>query len=1024
MKKITVPVIALMTVLLCTSAQAQTTSEQAVNYQINATHTGSINVPGLTPPLKQKWSVNFGQAISYPVIAGGKVFVTVRNASAYGTKLYAIDGATGAVAWGPVELAGSYFWSALCYENGRVFALSGNGALRAFDAANGNMIWSLMLPGQYSFDSAPTVYRGVVYTGGAGSGGTVYAVNAETGSVLWTARVVGGSQSSPAVTDDGVYFSYSCPNVYKFNPADGALLWRYDPGCSGGGGKAPALYNGRLYVRDYTPNYIFDSMTGAKVGNFISKNIPAFSGNMSFILNGSQYYESYGTLEGWNLDSNTVMWSFAGDGYLQSAPLVVNEHVYIGSKTGKLYALEKTTGRQVWSTNAGTGIPYVDEHNVSQPLTGFAAGEGLLVIPTKTTLVAYEGDHTAPTLTWGNQTPAANASGWNNTAVGLPFTTADDLSGVASPDPAHSSLYFNAEGANQTQEVTVTDKAGNSATFTSPPVNIDRTAPTTGASLLHNMTHVSSWSTSTIQVKLSPSDALSGIAVTFYSLDGGEPQTYSAPFSISGDGVHTFNYWSMDAAGNIEAQQSDTVQIDSLPPSTQAAISGTSSNGWYQDPAQVTLTASDNLSGVANSYYTIDGGEIQTYATPFNVSGGGSHVIRYWSEDALRNTESQQTLTVNIDVGAPSTQLATTGTAGTNGWYRSSVQVSLSPADTLSGVANTYYSVDGGATQTYTGTFTVSGNAQHSVSFWSVDRVGNTEARRSATINIDSVGPTRQNALVMGPVGNSMYFHGAVQVSLGATDDLSGVANIYYRIDGGATQTYTGAFTISGDGVHPVEFWSVDVAGNNSNSNTSMIRIDATAPLTQAAASGTSGTNGWYRSALQLALSAADNLSGIAGSYYSIDGGAAQTYAGPFTVSNAGTHTILFWSMDQANNTEAQRSLSFGIDAGAPLINIAANPSSAPKRNTALNVTISGSITDTPSGVQPNSATYTVVDEYGVRQPTGSVFLQSDGSYSFTLSLPATRNNKDSDGHKYTITVRAADQAGNTGAASTVVTIL
>jgi outer membrane protein assembly factor BamB len=1022
MKKITVPVIVLMTVLLCISAQAQTTSEQAVNYQINATHTGSINVPGLTPPLKQKWSINFGQAISYPVIAGGKVFVTVRNASAYGTKLYAIDGATGAVAWGPVELAGSYFWSALCYENGRVFTLSGNGALRAFDAANGNMIWSLMLPGQYSFDSAPTVYQGVVYTGGAGSGGTVYAVSAETGSVLWTSRVVGGSQSSPAVTDEGVYFSYSCPNVYKFNPADGALLWRYDPGCSGGGGKTPALYNGRLYVRDYTPNYIFDSGTGAKVGNFISKNIPAFSGNMSFILNGAQYYESYGTLEGWNLDGNTLAWSFAGDGYLQSAPLVVNEHVYIGSKTGKLYALEKATGQQVWSTNAGTGIPYVDEHNVSQPLTGFAAGEGLLVIPTKTTLVAYEGDHTAPTLTWGNQIPLVSASGWYNIPVYMYFTAADDLSGVASTDPADNFLTFNREGTNQTKQVTVTDKAGNSATFTSPSVNVDFTPPTTGA-VLSNTGDSSAWSSGAVQVTLSASDGLSGLADTYYSVDGASPKIYSEPFSVSHSGEHYLIYWSTDVAGNIEGQLYATFKIDASAPTTQATISGVYGNGWYRDPAQVTLSASDSLSGVADSFYTVDGGEAQTYTTPFNVSGG-SHVINYWSVDAVGNVEAQHALTVNVDADAPSTQLATAGTAGTNGWYRSSVQVSLTPTDIRSGVANTYYSVDGGATQAYTGTFTVSGDAQHSVSFWSVDRVGNTEARRSAAINIDATSPTRHSALVLGPPGNNSYFRGAVQMSLGTTDDLSGVASIYYRIDGGATQTYSGAFTISGDGVHPVEFWSVDVAGNNSNSNTSMIRIDATAPQTQAAASGTTGANGWYRSPVQVALSAADNLSGIANSYYSIDGGATQTYAGAFTVSNAGAHTILFWSQDQANNTEAQSSLSFAVDAGAPLINIAASPSSAPKRSTALNVTISGSITDMPSGVQPNSATYAVFDEYGVRQPTGSVFLQSNGSYSFTLSLPATRNNKDSDGHKYTITVRAADQAGNTGAASTVVTIL
>lgn len=1010
-----------MTVLLCASAQAQITFEQAANYQINATHTGSINVPGLTPPLKQKWSVNFGQAISYPVIAGGKVFVTVRNASAYGTNLYALDGATGVTVWGPVALGGTYWWSALCYENGRVFALNGDGVLSAFDAANGSVIWSKQLPGQYSFDSAPTVYRGVIYTAGAGSGGTAYAVSADTGSVLWTARVANGSYSSPAVTSDGVYVSYTCPNVYKLNPANGALVWKYGSGCSGGGGKTSALFNDRLYVRDFS-NIILDTQTGAQVGSFVSKNIPAFSGNMSFMLNNPN--SAYGALEGRNLDTNTVTWSFAGDGSLISAPLVVNEHVYIGANSGKLYALEKATGQQVWSTNAGAPVPQADEHNVSQPLTGFAAGEGLLVIPTKTTLVAYEGDHTAPTLTWGSQTPAANASGWNNTPVNLPFTTVDDLSGVESTNPANNPVRFNTEGANQTQEVTVTDKAGNSATFTSPSVNIDLTAPTTRASLLNNMTHFSAWHTGTIQVKLSPSDALSGIAATFYSVDGGAPQTYTAPFSISGEGPHTFNYWSTDAAGNTEAQQSDTVGIDATPPSTQAAVSGTSSNGWYQDPAQVTLTASDNLSSVANSYYTVDGGEIQTYAAPFNVSGGGSHVIRYWSEDALRNTESQQTLTVNIDAGAPSTQLSTTGTAGNNGWYRSAVQVSLTPTDTLSGIANTYYSVDGGAEQLYAGAFTVSGNARHSVSFWSVDKVGNVEVRRSVAINIDSASPTTHNALVMGADSNGIYWRGAVQVALGAADDLSGIANIYYRIDGGATQTYTGAFAVSGDGIHRVEFWSVDVAGNNTTTYTSMIRIDATAPVTQAAASGTMGTNGWHRSPVQIALSATDNVSGLANSYYSIDGGAAQTYAGAFTVSNAGLHAVLFWSRDQANNTEAQSSLSFGIDAGAPLINIAASPSSATKRNTALNVTISGSITDTPSGVQPNSATYAVVDEYGVKQPTGSVFLQSNGAYTFTLSLPATRNNKDGDGHKYTITVRATDQAGNTGAASTVVTIL
>lgn len=1024
MKSLTVSVIALLTVLFCPPTHAQTASDQAVNYQINAMHTGSINSPGLTPPLKQKWSVNFGQNISYPIIADGKVFVTVRNASIYGTKLYALDGATGAIVWGPIDMLGGSYWSALCYENGHVFAMSGDGMLRAFDAANGNLVWAKQLPGQYSFSAPPTVYQGVIYTSGAGSGGTAYAISAETGNVLWTTGVANGDKSTPAVTNEGVYLSYSCPNVYKLNPTTGALIWRYAPGCSGGGGKTPALYNGRLYVRDYLPDYIFDAQTGAHIGSFVSKSIPVFSGNMGFFLNGPKYFGSSGTLEGRDVNSNSVVWTFAGDGYLQSGLLVVNDYVYVGSDTGKLYALEATTGQQVWSTNVGTGIPYIDEQNSSQPLTGFAAGEGLLVIPTKTKLVAYEGDHTL-TIAWGAQTPAANASGWNNTPVDIPFTGSEGLGGVASSMPDNP-LQFTLEGANQTQQVTLTGNTGNTATFTSPAVNIDMTSPVTAASL-SGTAGDNEWYSGAVQVSLAASDALSGVANTFYSVDGGTSLRYLSPFTISNDGTHTISYWSTDAAGNTEVQQSTTVKIDVSAPSTQASVSSTSSaDGWYQDPAQVSLSASDSSSGVANSYYTIDGGATQTYSTPFSVSGGGSHVINYWSVDSVGNVETQRSLTVNIDAGAPATQISAGGMQGSNGWYISpTVQVSLTPSDNQSGVANTYYSVNGGAAQTYTGSFTVSGNAQHQVSYWSVDRVGNTEAARSFVVKIDNIGPTMQSS-VSGTPGNSVYFRSAIQMSLTASDNASGsgVANSYYRIDGGPTQSYTVPFTVSGDGTHPVEFWSIDAAGNNNYSYTVMIRIDATAPVTQATATGTTGDNGWYRGPVQLSLAASDNLSGMANSYYTVNGGAPQLYPAPFSISAAGIHTVNFWSMDKANNTETQRSIILKIDSGSPLITAAASPSTASKRSTPISVTIYGRITDTPSGVKPGSATYSVIDEYGLTQPSGAVVLQSDGSYSFRLSLPATRKGGDTNGHKYTITIQAADQAGNTGAASTVVTIL
>jgi outer membrane protein assembly factor BamB len=1361
MKKTTTLLLGLISVLFATSVQAQIGQTQAGNYQINETHTGSTSVYGLLPPLKQKWSVNFGQSMSYPLIADGKVFVTVRNPSAYGTQLYALNANDGTTAWS-YALGGVYYWSALCYENGRVFAINGDGLLRAFYGSTGEVVWSKQLPGQYSFSSPPTVFQGVVYTGGAGSGGTAYAVSADTGNVLWTAPVANGDNSSPAVTTDGVYVSYSCPNVYKLNPANGSLIWRYNPGCSGGGGKTPAVYNGRLYVRDYNPDYIFDSQTGGIAGSFISKSVPAFSGNTGFFMNGPKYFGSYGTLQARDINTNMLLWSFGGDGSLQSSMLVVNDYVYVGSNSGKLFAVDAATGQQVWSTTAGTSIPYVDEQNSSQPLTGFAAGNGLLVIPTTTKLVAYEADHT-PTITWDPQTPARNSYGWNNTPVQISFTAAAHPAGPTTSTPG-SPIQFNSEGVNQTQQVTVSDEVGNSATYTSPAVKIDLSAPATtnvvssaygppvggwyktGAGITltatdslsgvyttfysldggptykgtqigangdgsHTLRYWSSdwagnieseqsvvvnvdaaapstqisagsgWYPDPTQVSLTATDASSGVANTFYKVDGGPTQTYSGPFTVSGDvshgvvywsvdavgnteaqhnftlkmdgsapvsqlsssgtngwngwtvspaqvtlsaydlrsgvaatyynvdggatqtysgaftlstsgqhqinfwsidnvgnteaqksstvkvdiaapttqntlsgpagennyfrgavqvslsatddaagvastyyqvdsgpnkvysspftvsgdgthtvriwsqdmagnqatadivsinidattpstqstlagtagpngwyatavqvtltgtdntsgvactyyaidggvsqpysvpftisdtGTHTILYWSSDAAGNTESQQSRIIKVDVSAPTTQAAVSGNSSNGWYQSPVQVTLTAADGASGVANTFYKIDGGTTQTYASPFNVSGGGSHVIDYWSVDTAGNAEAQNSLTVQIDATAPSTQIFPSGTAGGDGWYRSAVQVSLTGSDSQSGIGNTFYTVDGGSTQTYSSTFSVSSDGTHQVSFWSVDSLGNSETHQNATVKIDQVAPTTQNSL-SGPAGGNGFYKGAVQVSLTASDSLSGVANRYFRIDNGATQTYTAAFNVSGDGNHTVDYWSVDVAGNIGGVSTVAFKIDATAPLTQASVSGPAGTNGWYLGAVQVTLAGADSLSGVQTTNYKIDGGTLKTYSVPFSITGNGAHVVTFWSVDKATNTEATNSLAVNVDANLPGVTANVSPSSAAKSSNPVTVTVSGHATDNTSGVpMSGNVTFNVVDEYGVAQPSGPVVLQSNGNYSFTLTLPATKNVGDNN-HLYTVFVRGTDRAGNSSTAS------
>jgi outer membrane protein assembly factor BamB len=353
-------------------------------YQIDIAHAGA-SAEDVRPPLVEKWSVDFGQPISYPLIVNGTVFVTVRDSEGRGTTLFAMSETDGSVLWHRL-IPGTYPWANAAYDNGTVFVVNSNGVLSAYSAARGHLLWSEQLPGQYSFTSAPTAQGGVVYVGGAGTGGTLYAVDEATSAVLWTQGVENGDESSPALSGGRVFVSYACPQTYAFKRATGSLHWRYHGDCEGGGGKTPALYRGRLYVRDDhfgpTSGDILDTRTGDRIGGFTSGPIPAFDRGRGFVLN-------QGTLQAFTVDGWVLNWGFAGDGGLATAPIVVDHLVYVGSSTGELYALREGSPKVVWKTNVGQPIPAPDEQNVSQPLTGLGAGDGLIVIPTDSTLVAY-----------------------------------------------------------------------------------------------------------------------------------------------------------------------------------------------------------------------------------------------------------------------------------------------------------------------------------------------------------------------------------------------------------------------------------------------------------------------------------------------------------------------------------------------------------------------------------------------------------------------------------------------------------
>jgi outer membrane protein assembly factor BamB len=356
-------------------------SPDAVAVQITPDHAGAINFQSLSFPSSSAWSTNVGGAPSYAVIAAGKVVetVVVSSDNTNGiTELMALDQATGSIVWGPIKLSGP---ASIAYEGGKIFVLScptgsSAGVVQSFDIASGTLDWTTPLAANGY--AGLTAKNGMIYT----SSGATFAINEGSGSIVWTqpAAVNQGGFSTAAVTDTGVYTSYTCLTS-DFQPTDGAPVFSANKGCVGNYGGMPVVANGLVYspVGESASGAIVDASTGSVEGSYTASGTPAFSGTTGYFLQGQN-----AALRA-KSSSNAVLWSFSGDGSLVTSPIVVNQTVIIGSSSGNVYALDGLTGQQVWTANAGAAIPSVGD----LPTSGLAAGDGLLIVPAGNQVVAY-----------------------------------------------------------------------------------------------------------------------------------------------------------------------------------------------------------------------------------------------------------------------------------------------------------------------------------------------------------------------------------------------------------------------------------------------------------------------------------------------------------------------------------------------------------------------------------------------------------------------------------------------------------
>ncbi|MDQ0897846.1 OmpL47-type beta-barrel domain-containing protein [Paenibacillus sp. V4I7] len=311
-------------------------------------------------------------------------------------------------------------------------------------------------------------------------------------------------------------------------------------------------------------------------------------------------------------------------------------------------------------------------------------------------------------------------------------------------------------------------------------------------------------------VSLNATDAGSGVAATYFQVDGGAQQTGNT-VTLPTDGTHTLVYWSVDWAGNVE-QQHTVVYIDKTAP-VEAGLYADITVPTNKD---VNVTIYYPLDAAVTEYKIGDNGEWTVYTAPVMVSENVTVYAR--SSDAAGNvSEVASYMVSNIYKTAPSDAIFTADmTDPTNG----NVTLTISYPDNV--VVKEYKVGDNGTWTAYASPVIVSDN--DTVYAQSKDIAGNVSNVTSYTVsNIDRMPPAdaELSADFTGPTNQD------VTVTVTYPDDAA--VKEYKVGDNGVWTAYGAPVVISEN--NTVYAKGTDAAGNVSNATPYVVgNIDRIAP--------------------------------------------------------------------------------------------------------------------------------------------------------------------------------------------------
>ncbi len=346
---------------------------------------------------------------------------------------------------------------------------------------------------------------------------------------------------------------------------------------------------------------------------------------------------------------------------------------------------------------------------------------------------------------------------------------------------------------------------------------------------------------------------------------------------------------------------------------------------------------------------------------PVKLGKPGHHTIahmynkKYPTADGnLKEADPSRYMNVTWDNTPPVLKLVNTDTktsvkdSGSLQYFKGSSSFKISANDDYSGTKSVYMSLDGGAPQMKNDGDLISGlqEGRHSVSFYTVDNVGNVSEKIKKDFIIDGTNPNtyiqihtsskgEDGLLVAGPDSS---------LSMSAIDKDSQVDKIYYKISRPVFDDYQTPvpLRVLKSGKYTIQYYGVDKVGNKEPVQKMDFYMDNNAPKTELSASGdlySKGGKKYISGRTKFDLKATD-YAGVRVSYLTLGKDpkscddtvklkkieykneiASADMMNKFKNKKQGEFYLGYNSIDNVGNEEKTKFNSFFLDKLAPVLN-------------------------------------------------------------------------------------------------------